>query len=96
MLGVHKTATPKNVTKVSLNKLGYVLFSTSNHVNDFGFATVRIEKLITELERCGYPLDETVKQNKPIAKLSLVGFTIITIAFALVIAAMAILKPNGI
>lgn len=96
MPAVHKTATTKNVTKVSLNKLGYVLFSTHNHVNDFGFVTIRMEKLLAELEKLGYPLDETVKQNRLVAKVVIIGFYVVTLIFAGLIATMAILKPNGV
>lgn len=96
MAQIHKVAAISDITKVSLNKVGYLLFYTRNGANDFGFTTSKLDALIKELSRRGYPLDESVIRNRGIAKFFIVLQVVVFLLVFGVVTTLGILRPNGL
>lgn len=96
MLHIQRNVMPEDVTEVSLSKIGYLFFCTSDHTYEFGFATLKMASLMKELRERGYRLDESCDRNIFFARTSLVLLTAIPLLFLVVIVIMTILKPNGV
>jgi hypothetical protein len=88
--------TPSDGTRITLSRWGYIIFHTGNEAKDFGFATLKIRRLMQELEKRGYHLNESWHRNMVIAKASLILQVVVPVAFLAPSVIMAILKPNGI
>ncbi len=96
MPSVHKSATVQNLVGIELSRYGYVFFHTKDKANDFGFCTMRLDNLISELSSRGYCLGETVQSNRRLAKVSLFAMVAIFLIIFMVVTTMGILKPNGV
>ena len=75
---ISKRASRSEVT-VSLSKLGYFYFLGHDRLNDFGFATFKMNDLIRELRAQGFRIDKSCKQNLLIAKISLYTIEFLTL-----------------
>lgn len=96
MAHIQRSVTPSDGARISLTKWGYVFFHTGNEAKDFGFATLKIRRLMQELEKQGYHLDGSWHRNILIAKVSLVLQVTIPVAFLIISVVMGILKTNGV
>lgn len=61
----------KKDTRIEVSKAGYVYFRTLNQVDDFGFCTPRIGRLLSELKKRGYKLGKSCRGNLLFARISL-------------------------
>lgn len=96
MAQVQRSVKSTDVTAVVLSKLGYVFFRNRDHTQDFGFATMRVKKLIKELEKRGYRLDDSCTHNIAMAKISLFLMVALPLAVIVLVIVMSILKPYGV
>ncbi len=89
MITIHKSVTSSE-TRVTLSKTGYLYFLTPNHANDFGFATPKIDELLTALRDNGFQLDASCVQNLRVAKLVMLS-TLLLGLLALSVGGLAVI-----